>query len=79
MDTLIFVLVGIVILVVILTGVAFYRGLFRLASPSTERGMPFLLMRKKDTTHAEAKIAPDSAKSSGLTPAKLSSGDDKNR
>ncbi len=71
-DTLMFILVGIIILVTLLTGVAFYRGLFRLPLPPTEPGVRFILMQKKAST-------PESSNTSGFTPAKRSAADDANR
>lgn len=69
MNTLILVLAVIAVSVFVLIGVAFHRGLFRLASP-TEPRVEFVLMRKKDKNLVDPKITPESAKSAGLTPAK---------
>jgi len=68
MNALIIVVVVIAASVAVVTGLAVYRGLFRLALPPTEPRGQFLLMRKNNSNPADAKITPESAKSAKERP-----------
>lgn len=70
MNTLIIVVVVMMVLVAILGCVAFYRGAFRLRSTPNEHKVQFVLMRKKETDHADAKTEPEGAASAALKTAK---------
>jgi hypothetical protein len=65
METLIVVLVVLAALAAVLTGVAFYRGWFQLASLPAEEKVKFVLMNKSDKSRENERNTAMSPKDAG--------------